>query len=141
MRFGYLKDTGDMDWLLVQKKALQTAGAEKLFTDRLYTPKAIRPALRQLKCELRPGDIVMVQSLPCLGRNIHDLLEQLKAIEERGAVLVSLKEHIDTAEEAGALLPAILDSLLHFDRNMSNFWNPSGSVQKKQRESAPPHQE
>ncbi|MCI8329214.1 MAG: recombinase family protein [Oscillibacter sp.] len=124
MKLGYLKDTGDAERMALQKEAVERAGAKKLFVDRAETPKAIRPHLRRLKQEMAEGDTVIIQSLPCLGRNIRDLLDQLEALREKGVALVSLEEGIDTSTEAGAAVLPILNSLLHFDRNMSNFWNP-----------------
>ena len=117
MKLGYLKDTGDAERMALQKEAVERAGAKKLFVDRAETPKAIRPHLRRLKQEMAEGDTVIIQSLPCL-------LDQLEALREKGVALVSLEEGIDTSTEAGAAVLPILNSLLHFDRNMSNFWNP-----------------
>lgn len=131
MKLGYLKDTGDAGRLAVQKEAVERAGAEKLFVDRAETPKAIRPNLKKMKQEMKERDTVIVQSLPCLGRNIRDLLDQMEALKESGVALVSLEEGIDTATEAGAAVLPILNSLLHFDRNMSNFWNPQAPAREK----------
>ena len=124
MKFGYLKDTGVPEELERQTDLVQTAGADRILTDVAGTPKATRPKLRELREQAICGDTIFVANLACLGRNLKDLLEQVEFFGSRGVRVVSLEEQVDTASEAGKLLPGILRSLLRFDRKMTAFWNP-----------------
>ena len=124
MKFGYLKDTGVPEELNRQTDLVQTAGVDRILTDVAGTPKATRPKLRELREQAAGGDTIFVANLTCLGRNLKDLLEQLEFYGSRSVRIVSLEEQVDTASEAGKLLPGILRSLLRFDRKMTAFWNP-----------------
>ena len=63
MLFGYERVSTDDQNLALQHDALQTAGCEKFFSDKMSGAKADRPGLREALELARKGDTVVVWRL------------------------------------------------------------------------------
>lgn len=101
MKFGYARvSTTDQDTEL-QRKALEQAGCEKIFTDHgVSGTKSSRPELDKMLGQLRPGDEVVVWKLDRLGRRTRDLLAWLEDLTDEGIGFTSLEDGI-TLDPAG----------------------------------------
>ncbi len=75
MILGYARVSTDDQKLEAQIDALEGAGAERVFADKITGSVRSRPLLDQLIDQLRPGDVVIVTKYDRLARSLKDLLE------------------------------------------------------------------
>src|SRR5579863_5179872 len=67
-----------------QVSALEKAGCERVFREMSWAPNRLRPELRRMLRELRPGDTVVVLALNRLARSTRDLLDTAERINRAG---------------------------------------------------------
>jgi len=118
MRIGYARVSTDDQHLELQTDALNQAGCEKSYEDRLSGARADRPGLREALKFARRGDTITVWRLDRLSRSLKDLIEMVAQLEERGIGLMSLQESIDTTSSSGKLIFHVFGALAEFERNL-----------------------
>ncbi len=96
MQIGYARVSTEDQNLALQHDALQAAGCERVFDDKVSGAKANRPGLEQAVDQLRDGDTLVVWRLDRLGRSLKDLITKAEELKEMGVGLKSLQESIDT---------------------------------------------
>ena len=116
MIIGYARVSTDDQNLDAQTDALQVAGAERIFADRITGTARRRPELDRMLDQLRAGDVVVVAKYDRLARSLADLLDIVKAIQGTGAGFRSLAEDIDTTTPAGRLVFHVFASIAQFER-------------------------
>lgn len=102
----------------LQNDALEKAGCEKIFVDKISGASKERPALDKAKEILRRGDTLVVWRLDRLGRSLRDLIDWMSYLEQEGVALKSLQEAIDTSTSTGRLVFHIFAALAEFERNL-----------------------
>jgi len=118
MKIGYARVSRQDQNLELQTDALNVAGVEKIYQDRLSGAKADRAGLNQMLENLRAGDTVIVWRLDRLARSLPHLLEIAADLESREIQLISLTEKIDTTTPTGRLVFHIFGSIAEFERNL-----------------------
>ena len=91
---------------------------EDIYTDKISGAKLHRLKLDELQKILRPGDMVLTESLSRLSRSTKDLLAILSDWDERGIIYISIKERFDLSTPAGKLMLTILAGLGEFERDV-----------------------
>ena len=118
MLIGYARvSTGDQS-LTLQIDALEEAGCERIFQDKISGIVNTRPNLNQALNFARPGDTLVVWRLDRLSRSLRNLIETVTLLESRGVQLKSLHESIDTASSSGKLIFHLFGALAEFERNL-----------------------
>jgi DNA invertase Pin-like site-specific DNA recombinase len=119
MMIGYARVSTDGQTLDAQQAALQAAGAEKVFAEKVSGAKADRRQLQRALEALNEGDLLLVTRLDRLARSTRDLLNVLATISAKGAGFKSLKEPmIDTTSAHGRLVTSILAVIGEFEREL-----------------------
>lgn len=116
MIFGYARVSTDEQNLDAQTDALNAAGAERIFADKISGSKRNRVELDRMLEQLREGDVVVVTKYDRLARSLRDLLDIVETIEQRRAGFRSLAEDIDTTTSAGRLVFHVFASIAQFER-------------------------
>ena len=118
MRIGYARVSTEDQNLDLQLDALQAAGCEKIYKEKVSSREGRRPALEQLLGQLRASDTVVVWKLDRLGRSLHDLIQLVGKLEAQQVNLQSLHEHLDTTVPAGRMVFHIFCVLAEFEREL-----------------------
>jgi DNA invertase Pin-like site-specific DNA recombinase len=118
MLIGYARVSTDDQNLDLQRDALQKAGCEQIFTDRVSGTKAERKGLTEALSHLRAGDTLVVWRLDRLGRSLRHLIDTVTDLQERGIGFKSLQESIDTTTSGGKLVFHIFGALAEFEREI-----------------------
>lgn len=102
----------------LQIDALEAAGCERIYQEKITGKTRQRPELDACLNALRKGDTLLVWRLDRLGRSLKDLVEIVTSLEERGVGFRSLTESIDTTNTSGKLIFHIFGALAEFERNL-----------------------
>lgn len=116
---GYARVSTGHQSLDQQTDALTAAGVdgERIYSDMLSGTKTReqRPGLAALLEYARPGDTIVVVGIDRLGRNAAEVMTTIRDLGERGIVLRSLREGIDTSNAAGRMVAGVLASLAELE--------------------------
>ena len=114
--YGYIRvstraQKDERQWL-----SLRQAGVEDqhIFVDKATGKHFNRPAYRRMLCRLRPGDLLVVQSIDRLGRNYEEMLRQWRLLVEKKQVDVQVLDMplLDTRRRKSATTALMADMLL-----------------------------
>jgi DNA invertase Pin-like site-specific DNA recombinase len=116
--FGYARvSTADQN-LDMQLDALNKAGCERIFSDKVSGKLNSRPELDLMLDQLRPGDKVVVYKLDRLGRNLKHLIDQVEDFKTKGIEFESLQEKISTDSAIGKLTFHVFGAMAEFERSI-----------------------
>ncbi|WP_227507719.1 recombinase family protein [Marinobacter sp. CP1] len=97
-----------------QVDALEKAGCEQIFQEKVTGKLRERPELSQCLRTLRKGDVLVVWKLDRLARSLKDLVEIVQDLNDREVGFKSLTEAIDTTNSGGRLVFHIFGALAEF---------------------------
>lgn len=92
-----------------------------IYKDEGYSGKnTSRPALKSMLDALNSGTIseIVIWKLDRLGRNLSDLLRLTKTFQEKGAILRTVKDNIDTSTINGTLFMHLLGAFAQYERSL-----------------------
>ena len=118
MLVGYERVSSDDQCLALQRDALNKAGCDRIFSEKMSSAKADRPELTAAIAFLRTGDTLVVWRLDRLGRSLKDLLTIVEDLNARGIQFKSLTENIDTTSSGGKLIFSIFGAIAEFERQI-----------------------
>ncbi|MCA9884632.1 MAG: recombinase family protein [Anaerolineae bacterium] len=102
----------------LQLDALNAAGCEKIFTEKMSGAKRDRPELIAALEYVRAGDTLVVWKMDRLARSLKQLIETIEDLEKREIGFRSLTEAIDTMTSSGKLVFHIFGALAEFERSI-----------------------
>ncbi|GAB3319884.1 recombinase family protein [Larkinella ripae] len=116
MKIGYARVSTLDQNLSLQLNALQKAGCEKIYQEKISGTKTQRPQLDKMIEHVRAGDTIVFWKLDRLGRDVKHLIELVGDLEKREVGLISLNDPIDTTTAQDRLVFRIFASLAEFER-------------------------
>lgn len=118
MLIGYVRvSTNDQNTAL-QRNALDGAGCELIFEDKISGKTAERPGLKKLLKTLSCGDTLVVWKLDRLGRSMRHLVTLVEDLRERGINFRSLTDSIDTSSPMGRFFFHVMGALAEMEREL-----------------------
>jgi DNA invertase Pin-like site-specific DNA recombinase len=119
VQLGYARVSTGHQSLDQQLDALAAAGVDskRFYTDKLSgtSTREQRPGLAALLDYAREGDAIVVVGIDRLGRNAAEVMTTIRDLGERGIVLRSLREGIDTSNASGRMVAGVLASLAELE--------------------------
>ena len=117
MQIGYIRvSTNDQNTDL-QRNALNCAGCELIFEDKISGTKSARPGLKKLLRTLSEGYTLVVWKLDRLGRSMKHLITLIEELREKGVNFRSLTDSIDTSTPMGRFFFHVMGALAEMERD------------------------
>ncbi|OBI04193.1 resolvase [Mycobacterium sp. E2462] len=118
-QLGYARVSTGHQSLDQQVDVLTAAGVDptRVYSDKLSgtSTREQRPGLAALLDYAREGDAIVVVGIDRLGRNAAEVMATIRELGERGIVLRSLREGIDTSNATGRMVAGVLASLAELE--------------------------
>lgn len=116
MLVGYARVSSSGQSLEIQHEALQSAGCQKLFSEKQSgTSTDNRLALADALEFIREGDTFVVTRIDRLARSVGDLEAIVAKVRDKGAFLKAIEQPIDTSTPAGMAFLQMLGVFAQFE--------------------------
>jgi len=102
MRIGYARVSTRDQNLEMQLDALNKAGCERIFTDKLSGAQLERPGLKEALSHLRETDTLVVWKLDRLGRSVKGLVDLVNELEAQKVHFQSITDGVARRRPPGA---------------------------------------
>ena len=133
MKIGYARVSTQDQNLTLQIDALQSAGCELIFEEKISGKSKERPQLEKMIHKLRKGDVVVVWKLDRLGRSLRDLIDLVSGFKDQDVEFVSIQDSINTATATGRFTFNIFASLAEFEREIISERTKAGLTAARSR--------
>ncbi|WP_328435736.1 recombinase family protein [Nocardia puris] len=134
---GYARVSTGHQSLDQQTDALTAAGvdAARVYSDTLTgtSTREQREGLSALLDYARPGDVIVVVGIDRLGRNAAEVMATVRDLGQRGIVLRSLREGIDTSTATGRMIAGVLASLAELELELQRERREAAKSARKAR--------
>lgn len=108
---GYARAVGRGEGLDQQIAALEAAGVDRLFVDKLRAGREGYPALTECLSSLGAGDVLTVTDIESLPRGVPALVGVVRQVRDRGAHFRELSGRYDTTTARGAAFFQWIDAI------------------------------
>ena len=102
----------------MQTDALEQAGCERIFTEKLSGSQKNRPELKAALDYMREGDTLVVWKMSRLARSIRQIITTAHELEQRKIKLKVLTQNIDTGTAEGRLFFHMTAAFDEFQREL-----------------------
>lgn len=99
-----------------QLRALEQYNIDEWFVEKVSAKDMNRPKLQEMLRYARKGDTVYIHDFSRLARSTIDLLKIVDELNQKAAVIVSLKENFDTSTATGKLMLTMMAAIAEFER-------------------------
>lgn len=134
---GYARISTGHQSLDAQTDALTAAGVDpaRIYADQLSGAlrRAQRPQMAALLDYARPGDVIVVVGIDRLGRDAAEVMTTIRELTERGIVLRSIREGIDTSNATGRMIAGVLASLAELELELIRERKHASSAARRAR--------
>jgi len=135
--YGYMRISTEDQRDDLQRDALVRAGVpqENIYVDTVSgsSRARTRPAFDQLAARLRSGDELVIWKFDRLGRSVLDLVTTIYGLHEKGMIVRSLTEGVDTSTPLGRALVGVLGAFAEVERENIRERVKAGMAAAKER--------
>ena len=118
MQIGYVRVSTNEQNTSLQRDALERAGCELIFEEKMSGSVANRPVLKRVLKQLKEGDTLVVWKLDRLGRSMRNLVLLIDELKSRGIHFRSMTDSIDTSSPMGRFIFHIMGALAEMEREL-----------------------
>lgn len=101
----------------MQHQLLKNAGFDKLYTEKRTGTKSL-PELEKCINDIRENDTLIVYRLDRLGRTVRAIVQAVYTISQKGAVIISVSEKIDTSTPGGRAMVNMIALLAEYEHDL-----------------------
>ena len=116
MKVGYIRVSTEEQNTIRQEVIMESLEVEKIFIEKISGKNRERKQLKEMLNFVREGDFLIVESMSRLSRSALDFLSIAQELTEKGVVLVSKKENIDTDTPQGRFMLTVFAGLCELER-------------------------
>ena len=123
MRIGYCRVSSAEQNTARQEVLMERLGVDKIFIDKCSGKNTDRPALKEMLDFIRADDIVIVESISRLCRNVRDLLEIIDKFQQLSVTLDAthkVPRHPGLPQEEHRSFPATLPRSLFYPPDLDS---------------------
>lgn len=118
MKIGYARVSTKDQNLDLQIEALEKAGCEKIYSEKISGATKNRPELDAMILQLRKDDELFVWRLDRLGRSLKHIIDLVLDLSSKGVVIKGISDGVDTSTTSGRLFLNIMASLSEYEREL-----------------------
>src|SRR3954454_20001753 len=115
---GYVRVSTQKQSLDQQLDALERVGVDRVYQDQESGAAPDRAGLKAMMDFVREGDTVVVCALDRLGRTLTGVVKTIVELQNRGVVLKSLRESVDSGHPSGRQVGAVFAALAQYEREL-----------------------
>lgn len=132
MKIGYARVSTIDQHLDMQVQALESAGCEKIFMEKVSGTKEKRSELQKMIDMLRPGDTVVVYKLCRLGRSTTHLIKLVTDWKETGIKFQSISDGLTLDDSAfGKMLFTLFAAMVQLERDLTSERTKAGLAARR----------
>lgn len=118
MKIGYARVSTKDQNLDLQIEALEKAGCEKIYQEKISGATKNRPELDKMIEHFRKGDELYVWRLDRLGRSLKNIIDLVLSLSDKGIIIKGLVDGVDTSTINGRLFLNLMASLAEYEREL-----------------------
>ncbi|GAA5087078.1 recombinase family protein [Chryseobacterium ginsengisoli] len=118
MKIGYARVSTKDQNLDLQIEALEKAGCEKIYQEKISGTTKNRPELDKMIEQFREGDELYVWRLDRLGRSLKNIIDLVLSLSDKGIIIKGLVDGVDTSTINGRLFLNLMASLSEYEREL-----------------------
>jgi DNA invertase Pin-like site-specific DNA recombinase len=118
MKIGYARVSTKDQNLDLQIEALEKAGCEKIYQEKISGTTKNRPELDKMIEQFREGDELYVWRLDRLGRSLKNIIDLVLSLSDKGIIIKGITDGVDTSTTNGRLFLNLMASLAEYEREL-----------------------